>query len=162
MGFRFRKSINLGGGVRINVSKKGVGYSVGGKHFRYTKKAGGGTRSTVNLGHGVTYVKDSKKGKTGGNSKQVAQTVVNSAEKFVEYSVASNESYGWNKFGGYFLPVLAVPSIALGLLLSVLIFEGMTVGYFGLGIAAFGVLELLMAKKFRKKAKELKAQQIEE
>lgn len=39
MGFRFRKSINLGKGFRINLSKSGIGYSVGGKGFRLTKKA---------------------------------------------------------------------------------------------------------------------------
>lgn len=27
MGFRYRKSINLGGGFRINLSKSGIGYS---------------------------------------------------------------------------------------------------------------------------------------
>ncbi len=29
MGFRYRKSINLGGGFRINLSKSGIGYSWG-------------------------------------------------------------------------------------------------------------------------------------
>ncbi len=29
MGFRFRKSIGLGKGVRINLSRRGVGWSVG-------------------------------------------------------------------------------------------------------------------------------------
>ena len=47
MGFRFRKSINLGGGFRINLSKSGVGYSFDGKGYRYTKKAGGGSRTTT-------------------------------------------------------------------------------------------------------------------
>ena len=36
MGFRFRKSINLGGGVRINFSKSGIGYSFGVLGLRYT------------------------------------------------------------------------------------------------------------------------------
>ena len=27
MGFRYRKSINLGGGFRVNISKSGIGYS---------------------------------------------------------------------------------------------------------------------------------------
>lgn len=58
MGFRFRKSISAGP-LRINFSKSGVGASVGGKGFRYTKKAGGGTRSTVSIpGTGISYVKD--------------------------------------------------------------------------------------------------------
>ena len=36
MGFRFRKSINLGGGSRVNLSKRGVGFSVGTRGARYT------------------------------------------------------------------------------------------------------------------------------
>lgn len=61
MGFRFRKSINLGP-ARINLSKSGVGYSFGGKGFRVTKKAGGGTRTTASIpGTGFSYVKDSGK-----------------------------------------------------------------------------------------------------
>ena len=38
MGLRFRKSINLGGGFRINLSKSGVGYSWGAKGYRVTKQ----------------------------------------------------------------------------------------------------------------------------
>lgn len=33
MGFRYRKSINFGGGFRINLSKSGIGYSWGVKGF---------------------------------------------------------------------------------------------------------------------------------
>ena len=59
MGFRFRKSVNLGGGVRLNISKSGVGYSVGGKGFRVTKKANGGTRCTVSIPNtGISYVSE--------------------------------------------------------------------------------------------------------
>ena len=62
MGFRFRKSINAGP-VRVNFSKSGVGYSVGGKGFRVTKKANGGVRTTASIpGTGVSYVKDSGSG----------------------------------------------------------------------------------------------------
>ena len=62
MGFRFRKSINLGGGFRVNLSKSGVGYSFGSKGFRYTKKAGGGTRTTASIpGTGLSYVHESNK-----------------------------------------------------------------------------------------------------
>lgn len=58
MGFRFRKSISLGP-VRINLSKSGVGYSVGGKGLRVTKKAKGGVRATASIpGTGISYVKD--------------------------------------------------------------------------------------------------------
>lgn len=59
MGIRFRKSINLGKGFRINMSKSGPGFSWGGKGFRVTKKAGGGFRTTASLpGTGLSYQKD--------------------------------------------------------------------------------------------------------
>ncbi len=59
MGFRFRKSFGAGP-FRVNLSKSGIGYSVGGKGFRFTKKAGGGTRTTASIpGTGISYVKDS-------------------------------------------------------------------------------------------------------
>ena len=58
MGFRFRKSVNMGP-LRVNFSKSGVGYSVGGKGFRVTKKANGGFRTTTSVpGTGVSYTKD--------------------------------------------------------------------------------------------------------
>lgn len=40
MGFNFRKSFKIGP-ARVNLSKSGVGYSVGAGGLRYTKKAGG-------------------------------------------------------------------------------------------------------------------------
>ena len=61
MGFRFRKSQKVGP-FRINMSQKGIGWSVGVKGLRYTKKAGGGSRVTASIpGTGISYVTDSKK-----------------------------------------------------------------------------------------------------
>ncbi len=60
MGFRFRRSINLGGGFRINLSKSGVGYSWGTKGFRVTKTARGTTRRTYSIpGTGISWVNES-------------------------------------------------------------------------------------------------------
>lgn len=59
MGFRYRKSINLGGGFRINLSKSGVGYSWGVKGYRVTKTAKGTTRTTASIpGTGISYVQE--------------------------------------------------------------------------------------------------------
>lgn len=67
MGLRYRKSINLGGGFRVNLSKSGVGYSWGTKGYRVTKKAGGGVRKTYSIpGTGISWVED------GGNKKRTA------------------------------------------------------------------------------------------
>lgn len=75
MGFRFRKTIKLGP-VNVNLSKSGVGYSVGGKGLRVTKKANGGTRTTYTVpGTGVSYVKDHSAGK-----KATAAKSTNSAQ----------------------------------------------------------------------------------
>lgn len=51
MPFRMRKSIKLAPGVRVNVSKRGVGASVGGRGARYSAHSSG--RRTVSLGSGV-------------------------------------------------------------------------------------------------------------
>lgn len=64
MGLRFRKSFNAGP-FRINLSKSGVGYSVGTKGFRVTKKAGGGIRTTASIpGTGISYVKETSSEKS--------------------------------------------------------------------------------------------------
>lgn len=61
MGIRYRKSFKLGP-LRINLSKSGVGYSVGNKFYRVTKKANGGMRTTATLpGTGISNVKDYSK-----------------------------------------------------------------------------------------------------
>ncbi|WP_407312511.1 DUF4236 domain-containing protein [Desulfosporosinus sp. SB140] len=61
MGFRMRKSIKLGVGFRINLSKSGIGYSWGVPGYRITKTAKGTTRHTYSLpGTGLSYVDESK------------------------------------------------------------------------------------------------------
>ena len=63
MGFRYKKSINLGGGFRVNLSKNGIGYSWGVKGYRITKTADGRTRRTVAIpGTGISYVDEQRSG----------------------------------------------------------------------------------------------------
>ena len=67
MGLRYRKSIKLGP-MRINLSKSGIGWSVGVKGARFTKKANGGYRTTMSVpGTGVSYVKDYSAGSAAQN-----------------------------------------------------------------------------------------------
>jgi tetratricopeptide (TPR) repeat protein len=64
MGFRMRKSIKVAPGVKVNVSKRGVGASVGGKGGRYSAHSSG--RRTVSAGSGVVpgvYYQKSVSGK---------------------------------------------------------------------------------------------------
>lgn len=74
MGFRYRKSINLGGGFRINLSKSGVGYSWGTKGFRVTKTASGKTRRTYSIpGTGISYVDESGSNSSRRNNRPTQQ-----------------------------------------------------------------------------------------
>lgn len=58
MGWRYRKSLNLGP-FRLNFSKSGIGCSVGNKFARVTQKANGGVRTTATIpGTGINHVEE--------------------------------------------------------------------------------------------------------
>ncbi len=62
MGLRFRKSINIGKHFRVNLSKKGVGYSYGVKGYRHTVSADGKEKDTFTIpGTGISHVSSSGK-----------------------------------------------------------------------------------------------------
>ena len=70
MGLNFRKSINLGKGLRLNLSKSGVGASWGVPGFRVSKTATGQTRTTVGIpGTGLSYTNN-----IGSKSKKAAKS----------------------------------------------------------------------------------------
>ena len=76
MGFNFRKSIKVGP-ARINISKSGVGYSVGTKGARISKSAKGKTKITTGIpGTGVSYSKS-----IGGKKKSKKQAKTNSKQR---------------------------------------------------------------------------------
>lgn len=69
MGMRFRKSIKLGGGTKLNLSKSGVGISTGVKGFRVSKNTSGRSRVTASLpGTGLSYTKEYGSSGSFGNS----------------------------------------------------------------------------------------------
>ena len=55
MGFGFRKSINVGGGSRVNLSKRGIGFSVGTKGARYSVVPRGRSWTFSIPGTGLSY-----------------------------------------------------------------------------------------------------------
>jgi tetratricopeptide (TPR) repeat protein len=72
MGFRMRKSMKVAPGVRLSVSKSGVGASVGGKGARVSAHSSG--RRTTTVGSGVVpgvYYQTSK----GGGSRAAAEQI---------------------------------------------------------------------------------------
>jgi ABC-type xylose transport system permease subunit len=79
MGFRYRKSVNVGGGFRVNVSKSGVGGSWGVKGMRFTKTATGRNRTTLSVpGTGISYVHESgrKRKRRAASSPEPAHTKI--------------------------------------------------------------------------------------
>ena len=87
MGLRFRKSVKLGG-LRLNLSSSGVGYSIGKKGVRISRSATGRTTSTVSIpGTGLSYTQN-----LGGNKKSVNKTQTkNKTQKPVNnYTVPNN------------------------------------------------------------------------
>ncbi|MBZ5752605.1 DUF4236 domain-containing protein [Metabacillus rhizolycopersici] len=64
MGLNFRKSFKVAPGVRVNVSKSGVGASFGGKGLRYSVNSRGQRRTTVGIpGSGLSYTNTSSSGR---------------------------------------------------------------------------------------------------
>jgi tetratricopeptide (TPR) repeat protein len=79
MGFRVHKSVKLGKGVRLNLSKTGVGISAGTPGARYSVHSSGRTTRTVGVpGSGVYYRKDtySKGSRASGSRAAPASTAV--------------------------------------------------------------------------------------
>lgn len=71
MGFRFRKSIKIAPGVKVNLNKKSAGITFGGKGFHYTVDTKGKTTKSVGIpGTGLYYSATSggSKGSSGGGS----------------------------------------------------------------------------------------------
>lgn len=102
MGMRFRKSINLGGGFRINLSKSGIGYSWGAPGFRHTKTASGKRRNTYSIpGTGISYVSESGKKKSAAKKSSQNNYAAqpqpyqnfNNADNFTEISSASINNF---------------------------------------------------------------------
>lgn len=64
MGFRFRKSIKIAPGVRVNIGKKSTSISFGGKGARYTVSSTGRKTASVGIpGTGISYTATESKKK---------------------------------------------------------------------------------------------------
>ena len=79
MGFRFRKSVKIAPGVRLNVGKKSASVSFGGKGIRHTVSTTGRKTSTVGIpGSGLYYT-------------------TSSSSKSRNYSSTSNNTYNYDE-----------------------------------------------------------------
>lgn len=96
MGLRYRKSIKMPLGFRINLSKSGIGYSYGFKGYRHTVMANGRTRDTLSIpGTGISYVKEHSRNNQSNenNFDTPAYTENNTDVKTLQYINMVNSSY---------------------------------------------------------------------
>ena len=90
MGWRIRKSINVGLGFKINISKSGIGYSWGVPGYRKTRKANGGNRTTYSIpGTGISYVEET-------NSKNNFPYKLPRANSLERYNLENTKQYSVN------------------------------------------------------------------
>ena len=132
MGWRFRKSVKIAPGVRVNFGKKSTSVSVGGKGYRKTFSSTGKTTTTVGIpGTGLSYstTENTKK-------KQSANTNQHTVKK------PTAKTY---KKCGTILQVLSVVLFVLGLMLALI----MPVGFVA---ALLAVFFFVMGRKYKKKA----------
>lgn len=109
MGLRFRKSIKIGP-ARVNLSKSGIGYSVGTKGFRVTKKAGGGTRTTASIpGTGISYSTSSGSKKS---SRKTSPSKPSSSSSNYSGASSSEKNKGCLSAFLWFLGISCVVTIA--------------------------------------------------
>lgn len=147
MGLRFRKSLNLGGGIKVNFSKSGIGYSAGGKGFRVTKTAKGTTRTTAGIpGTGLSYVKEIRKGKSKNKGSYSSSKAVYDEFAVNDYSnypaPKSSKYYNFRYYSLKFYPIplmfLSAFYIIYGLLFGLVNEDGTTVS--GLSVIPSGIV----------------------
>lgn len=111
MGFRFRKSFGKGP-FRINISKSGIGYSIGVKGARITKTAKGTKRTTLSVpGTGLSYVSEtSGKRKRKRNRKPSSSTTPVSVPKSDNHT---NTNLNTNMKGTFSLMLKVIKKILL-------------------------------------------------
>lgn len=98
MGWRFRKSVKLAPGVRVNFGKRGTSLSIGGKGFRKTFSSTGRTTTTFGIpGTGLSYSESSKKPKKKRSTKRSSRPKV--SVRWEEPATSPTNKPGANKLG---------------------------------------------------------------
>lgn len=102
MGLRFNKRIKIADGVNMNIGKKSVGLSVGGKGARYSINSSGRKTATVGIpGTGISYSirkgpkKSSAKGKGQTYSTATATTTMKKTMKTGMIPLIVTVLLGW-------------------------------------------------------------------
>lgn len=134
MGLRFRKSVKIAPGVRVNMGKKSASISVGTKGAHHTISTTGKRTTSVGIpGTGISHVTttSSKKHKAGKGE--------------VREATAPQRSPRTYKVAGIILLVLAVVALLIGL--PTIAFGGWLFLIIAVPCVVFGVKYIKMAKQ---------------
>ncbi|MBR1817056.1 MAG: DUF4236 domain-containing protein [Lachnospiraceae bacterium] len=113
MGLRFRKSISVAPGVKVNVNKKSASVTVGKKGAHYTMSTSGKQTASVGLpGTGLSYSK-SFGGKKKSSKSSSSKTGNSSSSQSVGETVENVAQTAANNSGCIILAVAAVVILAL-------------------------------------------------
>lgn len=117
MGIRFRKSVKIAPGVKLNIGKKSVGVSVGSKYGGFSVNSKTGTRVRASLpGTGLSY-----SSKVGGNTSESSTEKGYIVEK---KKVSSKGSYKFSYIlaliAGIICLIIGIPTIAFGGIIFIL------------------------------------------
>lgn len=138
MGLRVRKSIKIAPGVKLNIGKKSVGVSVGGKHGGVSINSNSGINTRVSVpGTGVSYTQHvSKKShiSSGTNSKQNSSAV----------------SPGVSLFIGSILIIIGIAAISVGIFVNEVTGGGPILWCAGGFCILLGIINIIQFKNNRK------------
>lgn len=82
MGLRFRKSVKIAPGVKLNFNKKSTGLTIGGKGAHYTINSKGKKTTSFGIpGTGISYSSTSENSKSKGEDKDMKKTTVEGKKK---------------------------------------------------------------------------------
>lgn len=120
MGLRFRKSIKIAPGVKMNFNKKSWGVTIGKKGAHYTINSKGKRTASVGIpGTGLSYTTTS-----GGKAKNKTSQKNTLIQKEREYLINNSSSHmynsvGWMSFCKYFHLIIGIILIILGVLVTI-------------------------------------------
>lgn len=143
MGFRFRKSVKIAPGVRLNLGKKSTSVTLGGKGARYTVSSTGRRTKSVSVpGTGLSY---SESTKSNSNDK-INSSNLNSKKVVQEYSPRQYKQFG------IILVILNAMLLLLGIPAAMVgVWVVLPIG--GIGMY-FGIKYMKMGKSKGKKQEE--------
>ena len=141
MGFRYRKSIKIAPGVKLNLSKKSVGVSVGTKGARMSISSTGRVTRTLSIpGTGISHVTTeniNKKGKAKQPSAKQGTPVSPALPPEQRYTKKQLKTFS------ILFMLLAIICFPVGLLTLMI---SLSTGCVAIGI---GVIAFLMSKKYK-------------